>query len=54
MNHLRLVLQVFKKHQLFSMCWKCELWLRSVPFLGHIILIEGVEVDQRKMEAVKN
>ncbi|TMW85548.1 hypothetical protein EJD97_022970 [Solanum chilense] len=33
---------------------KCEFWLRSVAFLGNIITSEGVEVDPRKTEAVKN
>ena len=33
---------------------KCEFWLRSVTFLFHIISSEGVEVDQRKLKAVKN
>ena len=32
----------------------CEFWLRSMNFLGHIIYSEGVEVDPRKMKAVKN
>ena len=53
MNHLRVVLQVLKENQLFSKYRKCEFWLRSVAFLGHIILSEEVEVDPREMEAVK-
>ena len=54
MNHLRLVLQVLKENQLFGKYSKCEFWLRSATFLGHIISSEGVEVDSRKTEAVKN
>ena len=54
MNHLRVVLDVLKEHQLFAKYSKCEFWLRSVTFLGHIISSEGVEVDPRKTEAVKN
>ena len=54
MNHLRLVLQVLKEHQLFAKYSKCEFWLRSVKFLGHIISSEGVKVDPKKTEAVKN
>ena len=54
MNHLRVVLQVLKENQLFAMYCKCEFWLRSVTFLGHIISSEGVEVDPRTTEAVKN
>ena len=29
-------------------------WLRSVEFLGHIIFIDGVEVDHNRIEPVKN
>ena len=54
MDHLRVVLQVLKENQLFVKCSKCKFWLRSVEFLGHIISSEGVEVDPRKMKAVKN
>ena len=54
MGHLRVVLQTLKGHQLFAKYSKCELWLRSMTFLGNIISSEGVEVDPRKMEAVKN
>ena len=54
MDYLRIVLRTLKEHQLYTKYSKCEFWLRSVTFLGHIISSEGVEVDPRKMEAVKN
>ena len=54
MNHLRIVLQVLKDHQLYSKFSKCEFWLRSVAFLGHIFSSVGIEVDPKKMEAVKS
>ena len=54
MDHLRAVLKTLKEHQLFAKYRKCEYWSRSVTFFGHIISIEGVEVDPRKMEAMKN
>ena len=41
MGHLRVVLQTLKGHQLFAKYIKCEFWLRSVTFLGHIISREG-------------
>ena len=54
MNHLGVVLQVLKDHKLFSKYSKCEFWLRSITFLSQIIFSDGVEVDPRKIEAVKN
>ena len=54
MDNLRVLLKVFKEHELFYMYSKCEFWLRSVTFLGHTISTEGVEVDPRKIEVVKN
>ena len=53
MGHLRVVLQVLKEHQLFTKYNKCDFWLRSVAFLGHIISSEGIEVDPKKTEVVK-
>ena len=37
MDHLRVVLQLLKEHQLFSTYRKCEFLFRSVEFLGNII-----------------
>ena len=53
MDHLRVVLQILKEHQLFSKYSKYEFWLISVAFHGHIISSEGIEVDPKKTEVVK-
>ncbi|XP_069152666.1 uncharacterized protein [Solanum lycopersicum] len=52
-QHLTLTLQVLRQHQLYAKFSKCEFWLRSVTFLGHVVSDQGVEVDPRKTEAVK-
>ena len=53
-DHLRVVLLVIKLNQLLSKYRKYKFWLSLVMFLGHIICIEGVELDSRKIDAVKN
>ena len=54
MNHLGVMLQVFKEHQFFSEYSKCEFLLMWMTFLGHIISSDGLEVDPRKTKGVKN
>src|SRR5262249_44456711 len=51
-EHLRFVLETLRTHQLYAKFSKCEFWLDSVPFLGHIISAEGVAVDPSKVQAV--
>ena len=53
-EHLRIVLQTLRTHQLYAKLSKCEFWLNSVSFLGHVISKEGVQVDPKKVEAVSN
>ena len=53
-RHLRLILQVLRQHKLYAKYNKCELWLRLVTFLGHVLSDKGVKVNARKTEAVKN
>ena len=47
-DYLRVVLEVVKENQLCFKNRKCEFWLRSVAFLGHIISSEGVKLNPRK------
>ena len=53
-EHLRIVLQILREHQLYAKSSKCQFWLDKVAFLGHVISVEGVSVDPKKIEAVVN
>ncbi|WVZ70841.1 hypothetical protein U9M48_019477 [Paspalum notatum var. saurae] len=51
-EHLRLVLQKLREHQLYAKLSKCEFWLDQVPFLGHIVSKGGIMVDPSKISSV--
>jgi hypothetical protein len=53
-EHLRLVLQKLKEHQLYAKRSKCEFWLTEVSFLGHIVSNGGISVDPSKVKDVLN
>ncbi|KAF3628731.1 putative F-box protein-like [Capsicum annuum] len=53
-EHLKIVLQTLKNHQLLAKFSKCEFWLRSVAFLGHIIFGDGIRIDPLKTKLVIN
>ncbi|KAH0723877.1 hypothetical protein KY290_005311 [Solanum tuberosum] len=52
-THLRVVLQTLKDRQLLSKFSKCEFWLQSVAFIGHIVSSEGIRVDSQKIDTVR-
>ena len=51
-DHLRIVLQALRDHQLYEKFSKCEFWLIEVRFLVHVVSASGVSVDPEKVEAV--
>ena len=51
-EHLRLVLEKLREHQLYAKFSKCEFWLKEVGFLGHVISGEGIAVDPSKVQLV--
>ncbi|GKA02812.1 putative reverse transcriptase domain-containing protein [Tanacetum coccineum] len=53
-NHLKIVLELLKKERLYGKFSKCDFWLDSVQFLGHVIDQNGVHVDPAKIDAIKN
>ena len=50
-QHLRVILNKLRAHELYAKFSKCEFWLQEVAFLGHIITTEGVKVDPKKVKA---
>ncbi|GKB99442.1 putative reverse transcriptase domain-containing protein [Tanacetum coccineum] len=53
-KHLKIVLELLKKERLYAKFLKCDFWLDSVQFLGHVIDHSGVHVDLAKFEAIKS
>jgi hypothetical protein len=53
-NHLKMVLQRLREHQLYAKLSKCEFWINEVLFLGHIINKEGLVVDLKKVTDILN
>jgi hypothetical protein len=51
-EHLRIVLQRLWEHQLYAKFCKCEFWIKEVPFLSHVVLLEGIVVDPDKVKEV--
>ncbi|GJS78334.1 putative reverse transcriptase domain-containing protein [Tanacetum coccineum] len=41
-EHLKLILELLKKEELYAKFSKCEFWLSKVQFLGHMIDSEGI------------
>ncbi|GJV71705.1 putative reverse transcriptase domain-containing protein [Tanacetum coccineum] len=52
--HLRLILELLKKEELYAKFLKCDFWLSKVQFLGHMIESEGIHVDHAKIDSIKD
>ncbi|GJZ15165.1 putative reverse transcriptase domain-containing protein, partial [Tanacetum coccineum] len=53
-GHLKLILRLLKKEELYAKFLKCEFWMSKVQFLGHVIDSEGIHVDLAKIESIKD
>ncbi|WRX25666.1 Reverse transcriptase domain - like 10 [Theobroma cacao] len=51
-KYLRVVLETLRQKQLFTKLKKCDFWLSSVAFLGHVVSKDGISVDLKKVEVV--
>ena len=53
-DHIRQVLQVLRDAKLYGNLDKCTFCKDRVIFLGYVVSKHGVEVDESKIEAIKN
>ncbi|GKA14708.1 putative reverse transcriptase domain-containing protein, partial [Tanacetum coccineum] len=51
-EHLKIILELLKKEELYAKFSKCEFWIPKVQFLGHVIDNKGIHVDPAKIESV--
>nr|GEZ30551.1 hypothetical protein [Tanacetum cinerariifolium] len=53
-ENLKTILELLKNEKLYAKFSKCDFWLESVHFLGHVIDNDSVHVDPAKVEAIRN
>ncbi|GJW33850.1 putative reverse transcriptase domain-containing protein [Tanacetum coccineum] len=53
-EHLKLILELLKKEELYAKFSKCKFWIPKVQFLSHVIDSEGIHVDPAKIESIKD
>lgn len=53
LEHLRIVLELLRAHQLYVKESKCTFACDHIDYLGHVISKEGVATDKEKMQAME-
>nr|GEW43440.1 hypothetical protein [Tanacetum cinerariifolium] len=53
-EHLKAILELLKKKELYAKFSMCEIWIPKVQFLGHVIDSQGIHVDPAKIEFIKD
>nr|GEX99825.1 putative reverse transcriptase domain-containing protein [Tanacetum cinerariifolium] len=53
-EHLKLILELLKKEELYAKFSKCEFWIPKVQFLGHVNDSKGIHVDPAKIKSIKH
>ncbi|GJY21607.1 putative reverse transcriptase domain-containing protein [Tanacetum coccineum] len=53
-EHLKAILELLKKEELYAKFSKCEFWHPKVQFLGHVIDSQGIHVDPTMIESIKD
>jgi hypothetical protein len=51
-DHLRMVILLFRKHQLYAKKSKCHFGVNEIDYLGHFISEQGVWTNPSKIEAM--
>ncbi|GKE96533.1 putative reverse transcriptase domain-containing protein [Tanacetum coccineum] len=53
-EHLKSILELLKKEELYAKFSKCKFWIPTVQFLGHVIDCQGIHVDPSKIKSIKD
>ena len=50
-DHLHYVLAILKKEKLYANLKKCSFCVDKVVFLGYVVSVKGIEVEEEKVKA---
>nr|GEW54806.1 reverse transcriptase domain-containing protein [Tanacetum cinerariifolium] len=53
-EHLKAILEMLKKEELYAKFSKCEFWIPKVQFIGHVSDSQGIHVDPTKIESIED
>ncbi|GJZ07540.1 putative reverse transcriptase domain-containing protein [Tanacetum coccineum] len=53
-KHIKLILELLKKEELYAKFSKFEFWIPKVQLLGHVIDSQGIHVDPTNIESIKD
>nr|GEU64094.1 putative reverse transcriptase domain-containing protein [Tanacetum cinerariifolium] len=53
-EHLKLILELLKKEQLYAKFSKCEFWIPKIQFFGYVIDSQGIHVDPANIKSIKD
>src|SRR5688572_6161624 len=53
-EHLRKVLEILKENKLYGKLSKCEFGKTKMEFLRHVVSGEGIKVDPKKTQTVRD
>jgi len=52
-RHLRMVLDLLRKNQLYAKLSKCEFFQQYISFLGHVVSKDGISCEKDKVKAIQ-
>ncbi|GKC46589.1 hypothetical protein Tco_1064311, partial [Tanacetum coccineum] len=53
-EHLKAILELLKKKELYAKFSKCKFWIPKEQFLGHVIDSQGIHMDPAKIKLIKD
>ena len=52
-EHLKIVLQELREHQLYAKFSKCDFFKDKIQYLGHVVTEERISVDPEKIKEIE-
>ena len=52
-EHLKIVLQELREHQLYAKFSKCDFFKDKIQYLGHVVTKEGISVDPKNINTIE-